>query len=376
MKIGVLGIVVFLLLMMPDSCKAATQEPIIDWQQEWQVEEVEQFLKDESDVTFSLKDYISGVISGETDFSLSELGTTLFDVVKEQIGEYRNTFLRILALGVFAGIFIRFAGTLGDENLGETGFYVVFLLLTGLLASGFFMAFEVAEDAIKRLLEFMKVLIPSFSLALCCGSGMQTSVVFYETMLIALGFLEMLLSGVLLPGVQIYFFLNIMNQLANHRFSRMVALVGTCLRWSVKILFGVLIGYQGIQGMLVPVMDKVKNNALWQSAKGLPGVGNTFSSVMDTILGSGVLIKSAIGVGGVIAIVVLCLVPLCKLLLFTLLYKVGGAVIQPVSDARIVALLQSTATSGKFLLWYLFAGALMFILSITIILVGTNMTIT
>ena len=140
-------------------------------------------------------------------------------------------------------------------------------------------------------------------------------------------------------------------------------------------MFASMIGYQGIQGMLVPVMDKVKNNAVWQTAKGLPGVGNTVGSVMDTLLGSGVLIKSAIGIGGVIGICVLCVYPLLKLLVFTLVYKVGSAVIQPVSDGRVVAILQSAATSGKILLLYVLAGALMFTLSITIVLVCTNMTI-
>ncbi len=44
----------------------------------------------------------------------------------------------------------------------------------------------------------------------------------------------------------------------------------------------------------------------------MPGVGNTAGSVMDTVYGSGLLIKSAVGVGGVIAIVILCLYPMMK----------------------------------------------------------------
>ena len=75
-----------------------------------------------------------------------------------------------------------------------------------------------------------------------------------------------------------------------------------------------------------------------------------------------------------IGIFVLCLYPLLKLLVYTLVYKVGGAVIQPVSDGRVGAILQSAAASGKILLGYVLAGALMFTLSITIVLVCTNMT--
>lgn len=372
-KIIVIAIVFF--VMNPLKIKAAETTPQLDLQKDLDLQQTDEVIqKNGEDVDFSLTGYVSDIMKGNAEFSFSNIGESILDNFGKQFEKQRKTILRILVLGVFAGIFVRFAGTIGDKELGETGFYVVFLLLTGIVSSGFYAAYEVANGAITYLLDFMKALIPSFSLALIYGGGTQTSLLFYETMLVAMGLLEMLMSGFLLPGVQIYFFMNVVNQLADHRFSRMVDLIGSVLRWSVRILFAILIGYQGIQGMLVPVMDKVKNNALWQSAKGLPGVGNTVGSVMDTILGSGVLIKSAVGVGGVIGIFVLCIYPLLKLLIFTLVYKVSGAVVQPVSDGRIVAILQSAAASGKILIGYVLAGALMFILSITIVLVCTNMT--
>ena len=375
MRGWVLAAGILLAVLIPEKIYAAETVPQLDWQKEIDLAETDEiFAKNAGETSFSLSGYVADVVKGKAEFSFFHLIDGLVGHLEAGMEEQKKTLLRILALAVFAGIFVRFAGTFGDRELGETGFYVVFLLMTGLVSSGFYLVFEVAKEALAHLVDFMKALIPSFSLALCYGGGTQTSLLFYETMLIAMGILEMLMSGFLLPGVQIYFFMNIVNQLAENRFSRMVELLRSVLRWSVKILFAVLLGYQGIQGMLLPVMDKVKNNALWQSAKGLPGVGNTVGSVMDTMLGSGVLIKSAVGIGGVIAIILLCIYPLLKILLFTLLYKIGSAIVQPVSDRRIAAVLQSAAASGKLLLGYVLAGALMFVLSITIVLVCTNMT--
>ena len=56
-----------------------------------------------------------------------------------------------------------------------------------------------------------------------------------------------------------------------------------------------------------------------------------------------------------------------------IVYRVAGAVAQPVSDHRIVMVLQSAATSGKLMLGYLLASGLMFLLSIVIVLVSTNL---
>ena len=314
-------------------------------------------------------------MSGEYEFSFREFGKSAVTQLGEQFDGQKQTLLRILALGILSGIFINFAGTIGDKDLSETGFYVTYLMLFVIMSAGFAEVSKIAIEAVEHLLTFMKVLIPSFSLTLCFGAGTGTSIAYYEAMLIAISFLEMSMLHIFIPGVQVYFMLNIINQLADNRFSKLTELIKSFLRFGIRVLFGVLIGYQGIQGMLLPVMDKVKNNAVLKTAKGLPGVGNSIGSVADTVLGSGMLIKSAVGCGGILCIIVLCFYPLLKLFIFQLMYRVGSALVQPVSDKRVAAALHTAAESSMLLLKFVFAGALMFLLSITIVVVSTNITL-
>lgn len=372
-------VVLLLLWLAPGSLCMAKQSrstnPAEEWKDSIPLEEVQQAfeqIQGKKD-NFSIKNYVNDVVNGKAEFSLRDLWQQGINQVAGQFENQKNIIFRILALGLIAGVFMNFAGAVGERDLGETGFYITFLLLFATMSAGFYTAYSVADEALKNLLSFMRALIPSFSLTLCLGSSTGTSLAFYETMLIVISLIEMLMVHIFLPGVQVYFLLSMVNQLAENRFSKMAELVRSFLRFGMKVLFGVLIGYQGIQGMLLPVMDKVKNNAVLQTAKGLPGVGNTFGSLADTVLGSGMLIKSAVGVGGLLCIIVMCFYPLVKLLVFTAMYRLGGAMIQPISDRRVVSALQAAAESGKLLLGYVFAGALMFLLSIIIILVSTNM---
>lgn len=364
-------LMVLLFVFLFDTEAKAKQKE--EWQNELSLEQADLSLQENTEQSFSLQQYVTDVMDGTADFSFGAIVDCICEQVTGQWDAQKKTILHILALSVFAGIFVKFAGTIGDGDLGETGFFVVFLLLFSLVLSGFLGVYAVAEKALENLIGFMKALIPSFSLTLCYGGKMQSSLAFYEAMLLTMGLLSMAMKYFLMPGVEIYFFLSVINQMAGHRFSKMVDLIGSILRMSIRILFAAMIGYQGIQGLLVPVMDRVRNNAVWNVAKGMPGVGNTAGSVMDTVYGSGLLIKSAVGVGGVIAIVILCLYPMMKVFLFTFLYRVAGAVAQPVSDHRIVMVLQSAATSGKLMLGYLLASGLMFLLSIVIVLVSTNL---
>lgn len=347
---------------------------VTDWQDSIPLDEVESAFRSMQgkESCFSIKEYVEDIMAGRASFSLAEIWNKGITHIADQFNNQRRVLFQILALGIIAGIFINFSGTIGDRNLGEMGFYVTYLLLFATMTTGFYMVYHVASETIGNLLDFMRALVPAFSLSLLMGTGGGTSAAYYESMLIAISLLEALMVNILLPGVQIYFFLSMMNQLAENHFSRLTELVRSFLRWSQKILFGVLVGYQGIQGILLPVIDRVKNNTVLQTAKGLPGVGNTVRSVADTVVGSGMLIKSAIGVGGLICILVLCFYPLVKILIFTLLYRIGGAVVQPVSDRRVAAALHAAAESGRILAGYVFAAALMFLISIIIVLVCTN----
>lgn len=373
------GVLFLLWILIPGNvvsyAKVQENLDVSDWQDSIPLDEVERVFQkmQGEESTFSIQDYVKDIMEGRASFSLGEIVETGLTHIADQFNGQRNVLFRILALGIIAGIFINFSGTIGDRNLGETGFYVTYLLLFAMMAAGFHVVYQVAEDSITNLLSFMRALVPAFSLSLLMGTGSGTSAAYYETMLIVISLIETLMVNILLPGVQIYFLLSMMNQLADDHFSKLIELVRSFLRWTQRILFGILVGYQGIQGILMPVIDKVKNNTVLQTAKGLPGVGNTVGSVADTVVGTGILIKSAIGVGGLICILVLCFYPLVKILIFAVLYRIGGAVVQPVSDRRVAAALHAAAESGKILAGYVFAGALMFLLSIIIILICTNM---
>lgn len=363
-----------MLLLVPGTESRAGEKDMTGWRDSISLEEAEKVFDDlqEGGEKFSIVEYVEKVQKGEADFSFSELIQQGINHITSQFDQQKGILFRIMALGILAGIFMNFSDTIGEKSLGETGFYITYTLLITTVAASFYTAFSVAKESIDNLLVFMKVLIPSFSLSLCLDGGTGSSIAFYETMLLVIALIETVMAYIFLPGVQVYFLLSMMNPLADNHFSRITSLVGSFLRLGIRVLFGVLIGYQGIQGLLLPVMDKVKNNTVLKTAKGLPIVGNTMESVADTLFGSGMLIKSAVGVGGLVCILILCFYPVLKLIVFVLMFKIGGALVQPVSDKRMVLAMEATAKSGKLLLGYVFAGALMFLLSITIILVSTN----
>ena len=127
--------------------------------------------------------------------------------------------------------------------------------------------------------------------------------------------------------------------------------------------------------MVLPAFDSFKNSAFMKLSSVIPGIGSALNVAAKTAIGSGVLIKNAIGVGGLIVILIICALPLIKLLVIALMYKVAEAVIQPVSDERIVECIHITADSVILLLMAVGAAILLFVLSLAVIASSSNLAI-
>ena len=140
----------------------------------------------------------------------------------------------------------------------------------------------------------------------------------------------------------------------------------------VKSLLAAVVSFQAIQGLIMPVADQVKRSALLKVSNALPGVGNAVGSVAETVIGAGILLKNAIGTAGLIVIIIICSVPVIQLLAVTLIYKLSSAALQPISDKRIVECVSASAKSSQMLLQCVLVGAVLFILSITIVAVSTG----
>ena len=168
--------------------------------------------------------------------------------------------------------------------------------------------------------------------------------------------------------------------LANHLMekdllSKTTELIEEGVGWGLKTMLGLVAGYNFIQGIIAPAADQLKKSGLIQAASVIPGIGNAVGSVAETVLGAGVLVKNAVGAGGILALLVLMAGPVLKLFLYMFFYRVGAALVQPVSDKRILECLLGAAKAAKLLLTTVCAGGALFLLTLAIVMSATNLRI-
>lgn len=133
-----------------------------------------------------------------------------------------------------------------------------------------------------------------------------------------------------------------------------------------------MLGINVIQGMCVPIVDSLKTTAIKKAINFLPGFGTGVNAVTQVLLGTGSLIKNGIGAAALVIIVVICLTPIIKLVIFSLMYQGTAALIQPISDKRIIQCIMSVNEGTRLLLRIVVTAALLFMITIAVISISTN----
>ena len=104
----------------------------------------------------------------------------------------------------------------------------------------------------------------------------------------------------------------------------------------------------------------------------IPVVGKILGDAVDTVVGGGIILKNAIGLVGVIVVIGICIIPIIKLSILTISYKLLATVSQPIADTKIVSLLDQICDVFKILLAILSSISFMLIIGTALVLKISN----
>lgn len=318
--------------------------------------------------SFGFADTVQGLIQNGKADTLAGLKSSFRELLFSSFSQDRKMFVSILAVALAGAVFSNFSRILQGKEVAKTAFYIVYMLFFSILAASFLQVAELAAQTLENLLAFIKVMIPAFFISLSFTQGGVAAGAYYEFALAMIMVVNWLMVGLALPAIHLYFFLEMVNQLSGEdMFSKMAELIRDGVRFGVKTIFGLMMGMNVIQGLIIPVSAEVKNMSIVRMGGAIPGVGNSVSSVLQTVLCAGKLVKNAVGVAGVIAVFFLCAVPLLRMVVSRILLQVAAAVLQPVSDPRLIRGLSGAVKAVDLYIYTVGVGALLFISSIAVI---------
>lgn len=353
----------------------AVQEEIEDAiMSEFDFDEIEKSLQEmfpEEKIEF--RDVVSSLMSGEPE----ETGRLFIDFVSDMISyEFRynwHNLVYILLISIAAAVFSNFSGAFRNKQISDISFYVLYMLLITMCLTSFQTASQGVEGRLDSVVEFMRVLCPSYFLAVAFASGGVTSMFFYNVILFLIYVVELVIVRFLLPVIHIYIMVRVLGNLTGEDFlSEFAGLIHRIVTWALRTLLACVVGVNVVQGLLAPAIDTLKRSALTRTAEALPWVGNAMGGAAEIFFGTAVLIKNGIGMAGAVIAVLICIGPIVQMALMALMYKLAAALVQPVSDKRITACISGVSEGYELMVRVIFTVGILFLLTIAVVAVSTS----
>lgn len=323
-------------------------------------------MTDFSDLSFS--DLVLELLQGKLPSGISGLWGEVWRLLFSYLGGQKQLAVQILLIALFSAVCTNFIRVFENSQIADISFYMMYLLIGTLLIGAFAEMQSLTVNTLKSLFQFVTLLLPAYVVTIVFSAGSISALGFYELTLLSVHILQLLFIKMVLPLIQIYVVFLFFNQLTQEDlFSQASEFLKTLLEWILKTTTAILVGLQTIQCLVAPAVDTLKNSTAHRIVKALPGVGGLMDSAAETIAGSALVIKNAVGVAGMIAVLLICLLPFLKLGLSVLLFRLLCALLQPISEKRMVDCIRSFSDGVMLLMKTMLAGLAVFLVSLAMI---------
>ena len=301
---------------------------------------------------------------------------TLWDYFVAQISyefqSARGNMVQLLLIVLVAAVFHNFAEIYQNKQVSELGFYVLYMLFISICLGTFRVLLDSVSAGVSNLLNFFKALGPIYFMGVAITTGNVTSIAFYNIMLFVIYLTEVLVTNILLPLVQTFFILRILNEMSKEEYlSKFGDLIQMIVKWILRILMAAVVGMNVVQGMLSPAIDAVKRSALLRGGEAIPFIGDAVGGAAELMLGTVVLIRNGIGIAGAVICIAICLVPIAQMAGVVILYKLVAAMVEPISEKRMVNCIGNMADGASLLLQIIITICVLFLIVIAIVASST-----
>ena len=320
----------------------------------------------------NIGEILNSAISGNVDNNL--LYGKILNLFGSEVLKGISSLACIIVIVIIHSILKSISESLNRENISKLIFYVEYIAIVTVIMTNFSDVIQLVRDTANNLVGFTNSLVPILiSLMLFTGS-ITTTTIMEPLILFIINFIGTLIQNLLIPITLIVAALSIVSKVSDKvQIDNLSKFMKSGVVWVLGIVLTIFVGILSLEGTLSSSIDGVTaKTAKAVVSSAIPVVGKILGDAVDSVLGCGVVLKSAVGFVGVIVIVGICIIPILKLAVLTIAYKLAASVTEPIADGKIVKLLDQMGDIFKILLAILSAISVMVIVGITLVIKISN----
>jgi stage III sporulation protein AE len=236
------------------------------------------------------------------------------------------------------------------------------------------LAIKGATAAIEGMAGFMEVLAPLLMAAMMSLGQVGAVTVMQPLVLGVMSFLTGQIHFLLFPLIMIYLALVLADSLSEGlSVAKLAKFLKQTIQWGLGLAMTIFTAVLAISGSFAAVADGLSlRTAKYLAGNLVPVAGKLFADVLDTAAGAVLILKNSIGLIGMVSIVAIMLIPLTGIFLQAMLFKLAGAVVEPLGDSRTSGILDELGNVMMLLFTVLGAIGIMVLLTLSAVLLAGN----
>ena len=331
------------------------------------------------------EDILSGLAS-ETTERLGELGiedvnfSSLFDVSFSKIFSFvkkaaegklespLKSLMKLLSVIILIAVCESFMPD--DDKMKNVINMAAVLFSVTVIISPLYDAMESAVSSVGVCADFMKSLIPVLVGIVSASGNPSLAVSFQSCAFAAAEVISALGKNYVVPIVGAVTALDLTGSLMpSMKLSGITELVKKTVIQTLSFTATLYVSFLGIKGALANAADTVASKGIkLVISSAVPIVGGAVSEAYSGIIGSLVLVKSTVGIFGIIVIAVITVPSMLQLLFWIFALKLGAAAGEVFSLGGVSSLLKALSCAITLLNVVILFGAVLFIISLALLL--------
>lgn len=375
-KIGFIFIISIIFInIMSTKVSANDEDTLTEQQNEFGIGEfIEEANKytgeffEEIDINNIFQDAIKGEIDNESIFK------NIIKLLGDELINGLTALGSILAIVVIHSVLKSVGEGLENANITKLIYYVQYILIVTVVMMNFSDIVQVVKETCNNLVGFMNILTPLIISLMIYTGSIVSSGILEPIILFLINFIGNIIEGLIIPVVLVFTSLIVISKISdNIQIEKLSKFLKSSVIWFFGIILTIFVGIISLEGTLSSSVDGITaktTKALVSSA--IPVVGKILGDAVDTVLGCGIILKNAVGIIGVIIVIGICIIPIIKLGILTMAYKLMSGICEPIADKNITSLLEQIGDVYQIFLAILCSISVMLIIGTALVVKISN----
>lgn len=319
-----------------------------------------------------IQELLNNAIKGEVD--TNQLLKNIFPLLGTEIKEALKVMGSILIIVLIHSVLKSISDNLNNKSVAQITYYVQYILIATVIMTNFSSIITLTKEAVGNMISFIQLLFPLLmTLMLASGSVVSVNLV-QPIILFIINLISNIFQSIIIPIILVGTALAIVSKISDRiQIDKLSKFLKSSSVWVIGILLTIFVGVLSIEGTLGSSVDGITAKTAKAAVSSfIPVVGKVLGDAVDTVIGCSAILKNAIGIVGVIVVIAICITPILKLAIITIIYHLTAALCEPIADSKIVSLITQMADTFKILLAILCSISVMLIIGITLVINISN----